>query len=79
MSNLKYVSIGLICGLILGIGSTALAATLGWKANLSSQGVDTVNSFTDGDNKCYVVKGRVTESRAFAGYGYAISCVSNKP
>ena len=43
--------------------------------DLSNQPEDSVSVFDDGKNKCYVAKGRATESKAFPGYDYSISCV----
>lgn len=72
---MSKILIGLIIGLIIGVSGTALAASVTWKANLKDMGDNTVSRFDDGDTHCYVTKGRVTESRAFAGYSYGISCV----
>lgn len=78
MSKTLYVTLGLLIGLAFGGG-----AVLAWGGsnpiiNIDSQPDNSVSVFDDGPYKCYVVKGRVTESRAWPGFGHAISCLDTR-
>ncbi len=76
---MKKIIIGVLIGVALSIPAAAFALKgVNSIYDMGSQPDNSVSVFDDAGNKCYVAKGRVTESRAFAGYGYSISCVGKK-